>query len=497
VKHNLVGLDIGTSCVKAAVFDERGNALFVASAPLQVFTPFAGWAEQDPEEYWTATCSVLKEVFNKIDPRSVSGIGLSGQCPSHVLVDANYRALGKAIIWRDQRAQDEAKWMNQQVAPAQAVEWLGSSNLGDATSPPARLLWLKENQSSDWTKAVTVLQPKDFVALRFTDKVATDCYSAYCLANPDSGIYDPAYFKTLGLPIEKMPRTLFPSEVAGEVTEKAALATGLKPGTQVIIGTIDAYCDNLAGGAIFPGRAVDIAGTSEIVSLGIEKLVVAEGVYPARIGNDGMFLCGPTQAGGETLKWLAHSFYQEFHKGIQYDAMEREAKGSPPGANCLLFLPYLNGERAPIWDAKAVGAFVGLTFSHDRRHFTRAVYEGVAFAIRHILEISETAAGVSSREVVIGGGGSRSDFWNQIKANVLQKIVKPTMVSETGCLGAAILASVGMGYQKSVKDACLAMIQLKPGIQPDSKLSGMYNTMYSHYRDFYPALKMVCSGEGS
>jgi xylulokinase len=497
VKRNLIGLDIGTSCVKAVAFDESGNALHVASAPLQVFTPSSGWAEQDPEEYWTAACSAFKELLNKIDPESVSGIGLSGQCPSHVLVDSNNRTLGRAIIWRDQRAQDEAKWMNLQVAPAQAVEWLGSSNLGDATSPPARLLWLKVNRSSDWAKAATVLQPKDFVALRLTEIVATDCYSAYCLANPDSGKYDPAYFKALDLPREKMPKTLLPSEIAGEVTQKAALATGLKIGTKVIIGTIDAYCDNLAGGAIFPGRAVDVAGTSEIVSLGIEKPVVAEGVFPAKIGNDGMFLCGPTQAGGETLKWLARSFYNEFHEDIKFDVMEREAKESPPGSNGLLFVPYLNGERAPIWDAKAVGAFVGLTFGHDRRHFTRAVYEGVAFAIRHILEISEIAAEVSTREVIVGGGGSRSDFWNQVKANVLQKIVRPTVVSETGCLGAAILANVGMGYQKTVKDACLAMIQLKPGVQPDSKLSKIYNTLYSQYRNSYPALKMVCSGEGS
>jgi xylulokinase len=497
VKQNLIGLDIGTSCVKAAVFDERGKVLNVASAPLQVFTPSAGWAEQDPEEYWMATCSVLKELFSKIDPQSVSGIGLSGQCPSHVLVDSHHRTLGRAIIWRDQRAQDEAKWMNQQVTSVQAGEWLGTSNLGDATSPPARLLWIKENRSSDWSKAVAVLQPKDFVALRLTDKIATDCYSAYCLAKPDPGTYDPEYFKTLGLPIEKMPITLTPSEIAGEVTQQAALTTGLIIGTKVIIGTIDAYCDNLAGGAIFPGRAVDVAGTSEIVSLGIATPVAAEGVFPARIGNDGMFLCGPTQAGGETLHWLSRSFYQEFKEGIQFDAMEHEAKGSPPGSDGLLFLPYLNGERAPIWDAKAVGAFVGLTFNHDRRHFTRAVYEGIAFAIRHILEISETAAGVPTSEVIVCGGGSRSDFWNQIKANVLQKIVRPTVVSETGCLGATILASVGMGYQKSVKDACLAMIQLRPDIQPDSKLAGMYNIMYSHYRDLYPALKMVCSGEGS
>lgn len=497
MKQNLVGLDIGTSCVKAAVFDENGKAIHVASAPLQVFTPSAGWAEQDPEEYWTATCAALKGLFENIDPETVSGIGLSGQCPSHVLVDSSHRTLGRAIIWRDQRAEEEAKWMNQQVTAAQALEWLGNAYLGDATSPPARLLWLKENRSADWSKAAAVLQPKDFVVLRLTERVGTDCHSAYCLANPDSGEYDPAYFKILGLPLEIMPPTFAPTEVMGEVTSQAAQATGLKPGTKVVIGTIDAYCDNLAGGAIFPGRAVDVAGTSEIVSLGIEKPVAAEGVFPATIGKDGMFLCGPTQAGGETLHWLARSFYSKFKDGIPFKPMEDEARGAPPGSAGLIFLPYLNGERAPIWDAHAVGGFVGLTFHHDRRHCTRAVYEGVAYAIRHILEISETAAASSTREIIVCGGGSRSEFWNQIKADVLQKIVRPTMVSETGCLGAAILAGVGLGYHKSIKDGCLAMIQLKRGIQPEPKLSELYNNRYSRYRDLYPAMKMAFFGDGS
>ena len=493
MKKVYVGLDIGTSCVKAALFDESGKLIHAASSPLQVLMPEVGWAEQEPDDYWNATCAVLKDLIKKVDSPEISAVGLSGQCPSHVLVDADYRTLGNAIIWRDQRAQDQAKWMNQQVAPAQAMEWLGNSNLGDATSPPARLLWLKENRPSDWAKAMAVLQPKDFVALRLTGKVATDCFSAYCLANPAMGTYNSTYFKALGLPVEKMPETMSPSEVIGTVTKKAALATGLNPGTPVVIGTIDAYCDNLACGAIFPGRAVDIAGTSEIVSLGVESSVEADGVFPAQLGNEGMFLCGPTQAGGETLKWLAHSFYQRSQDSIPYGAMEHEAMGTPPGAEGLLFLPYLNGERAPIWDAKAVGAFVGLTLVHDRRHFTRAVYEGVAFAVRHILEISETAAKVSTSEIIVGGGGSRSTFWNQIKADILQKTVRPSVVSETACLGAAILASVGMQNQANIQAACQEMIQLKSGIPPNSKTAGMYNTMYSHYRGFYPALKMVRS----
>ena len=491
----LVGLDMGTSSVKAALFAENGALLAAARSPLHVFSPEPGWAEQDPIEYWKAACQALKEVLASIDPAAVKAVGLSGQCPSHVLVGADHQPLGRAIIWRDQRAQHEARRLNQKVTSKQALEWLGTDYLGDATTPPARLLWLKEHRPEDWEKAVSILQPKDFIALQLTGRIATDRHSAYCLANPDTGVYNPDYFKTIGIPIEKMPEALRPTEMMGKVTSEASALTGLPPGTQVVIGTIDAYCDNLAGGVIFRTRAVDVAGTSEIVSLGIEHPVDAPGVFPANINNEGYFLCGPTQAGGDTLHWLAKCFYSEFNQVIDFGQMERSAQQAPAGSDGLVFLPYLNGERAPIWDSNARGGFMGLTFAHDRRHCTRSVYEGVAYAIRHILEISEKAVGKQAEEIVICGGGSRSAFWNQVKADVFQRPVKPTQVSETGCLGAAILASVGIGRFTNLKEASQNMILFQPEISPDRNLKTVYENGYTIYRELYPALKPVFSGE--
>jgi xylulokinase len=493
----VIGLDIGTSSVKAASFDENGRLLSRASRAIDLHSPAPGWAEQDPLDWWAAACAVLKETLNDLPSIQVTALGLSGQCPGHVLVDADRQSIGKAIIWRDQRAVKEAVWLAQEISPAQSLAWVGTETLADASCPPARLLWLKRNREQDWNRAVAVLQPKDYVALQLTGQLGTDRLSAYCLVNPLSGNYDQDYFNVLGLPVGKMPPALLPTEVLGHVNQKASLQTGLKDGTPVVIGMIDAYCDNLAGGVLHPGRAVDVAGSSEIVSLAVTGNVEAQGLFPASLAGEGNFLCGPMQAGGDTLRWLSICFYDQTALPVDYAGLEQQARLAPPGCNGLVFLPYLDGERAPLWDVNARAAFVGLTSHHDRRHFTRAVYESIGFAIRHILEISEHAAGQAAPELVICGGGSRSTFWNQVKADILQRPVHPTTVSETGCLGAAMLASVGIGVHPGLKQAGDSMILFADSLAPDPLLGEVYEISYRAYRDYYPALKSILPAGGS
>jgi xylulokinase len=494
MKDVVIGLDVGTSSVKAAGFDRNGRLLAKASAPIVLHSPTPGWAEQEPGDWWQAVCVVLKETLKNLAPGRVAGLGLSGQCPGHVLVGADRQSLGRAIIWRDQRAVEQAAWLGRQVTPAQAERWVGSGHLAEPTSPPARLLWLKENRGDDWGRAVSVLQPKDYIALQLTGRTGTDRHSAYCLAHPETGRYDPEYFDLLGLTLDKLPPTLRPTETLGRVTAQAGLQTGLEAGTPVVIGTIDAYCDNLAGGVLRPDRAVDVAGTSEIVSLAVERKLETEGVFPASLEDGGTFLCGPTQAGGDTLRWLSTCFYSEDTPAVNYGKMEAQARASQAGCDGLIFLPYLNGERAPLWEAGARGAFIGLTFQHDRRHCTRAVYEGIGFAVRHILETCETAAGRKAQELVVCGGGSRSAFWNQVKADILQRPVRPTAVSETGCLGAAILASVGTGLHPDLKTACDGMILFQETLAPDRSLAEVYEASYRAYRSYYPAIRPFLSG---
>jgi len=497
MKDLLIGLDIGTSSVKAALFDTNGQLLDRSAVPISMFTPQPGWAEQDPQEWWQAALQALRQVLVKNNSSRVAAIGLSGQCPGHVLVGKDHQSLGRAIIWQDQRAVKEARWLVENIPGDKAQEWLGTVSLGDATCPPARLLWLKENRPQEWDQAEAVIQPKDYIALQLTGVIATDRYSAYCLGNAEAGTYAQDYFDLLGIPVNKMPAMLMPTQVVGTLTATVAQDTGLPTGTPVVIGTIDAYCDNLAGGISSPKRAVDVAGTSEILSLAVTDRVMGQGVFPVSLGGDVTFLCGPTQAGGDTLRWLSHCFFPEAVGSIPYEKLGQEAASAPAGSDGLIFLPYLNGERAPLWDAGAKAGFLGLTFQHERRHYCRAVYESVGYAIRHILETCEEAAGQKAVELVICGGGSRSLFWNQVKADILQLPVKPTAVTETGCLGAAILASVGCGLYPDHQHASRDMILFKTTLQPEKRNAAVYDQGYQAYRRAYPALKNIFpSGKG-
>ncbi len=491
MKELLIGLDIGTSSVKAALFGRNGQLLEHSAVPISVYTPHPGWVEQDPGDWWQASARVLRQLMAQNDPARVIAIGLSGQCPGHVLVGSNHLAVGRAIIWQDQRAVKEAKWLAENVPADKARDWIGTVSLGDATCPPARLLWLKDNHPQEWEQALAVIQPKDYIALQLTGVIATDRYSAYCLGNADTGTYAHDYFDLLGIPVNKMPEMLVPTQVVGNLTSNAADDTGLPKGTEVVIGTIDAYCDNLAGGIASPGRAVDVAGTSEILSQAVSKRVMGQGVFPVSMGEEVTFLCGPTQAGGDTLRWLSECFFPEAVGSIPYEKLEQEAASAPAGSDGLIFLPYLNGERAPLWDAGAKAGFLGLSYQHGRRHFCRAVYESVGYAIRHILEACEEAAGETAAELVICGGGSRSNFWNQLKADILQLPVKPTAVTQTGCLGAAILASVGCGIYPDHKYASEKMILFKTILQPEKGTAEVYEQGYQAYRRAYPALKNI------
>jgi len=485
------GLDIGTSSVKAGLFDMNGHLLASAAVSIPLYSPFEGWAEQVPQDWWAAACQTLKQVTAEVDLGEVVALGLSGQCPSHVLVDRSGKSLGRSIIWRDQRAQEEACWLAENIPADKARAWAGTDFLGEATMPPARLLWLKTHAAELLKQSAAILQPKDFIGMQLTGVAATDENSAYCLYNTQTGCYEPEYFAALGVPIELMPRVLQPEGVLGKVHREAAQATGLPEGVSVVCGTIDAYCDNLAGGAIIPGHAVDVAGTSEIVSLGVSRAGEGGGVYVAAIGSAGRFLCGPTQAGGDTLRWLSQGFYPELGGRVDFVKLEQEASTVPAGSDGLVFLPYLNGERAPIWDSQIRGGFVGLTLAHNRAHCTRAVYEGIGFAVRHILETCEEVSGIKAELLTVCGGGSGSAFWNQVKADILQRPVAAMEVSQTGCLGAAMLASVGAGAYPDLAAANEKMMRLKAALQPNPGNADSYERAYRRYRALYPVLKPV------
>ena len=480
-----LGLDLGTSSVKIGLFDPAGRLLRLARREYPLRTPHPGWVEQEPEMWWQAASAALREALDGMSVSRVAAIGLSGQAPSQVLVTADGTSLGPAILWSDRRAAAEAAWLARHVSPRHARSWTGTPLIGDVTQPAARLLWLKTHRPDDWRQCTAVVQPKDYIALQLTGRVATDHHSGYGLYNLKTGRYHADFFSTLKLDLDKMPLVLKPVEVVGRVTSAAAAMTGLRTGVPVVIGTIDAWCEIIGCGGVRPGCAVDVSGTSEIVALVTERPAEGEGVFSSPLLEGLHWIGGPMQTGGGTLHWLADSFYQG---ATDHAQMEAEAATISPGAEALLFLPYLAGERAPHWDSTARGAFVGLTNRHTRAHCARAVYEGVAFAVHDILERSQVVAGLQVESLRVSGGGARSDLWNQIKADVTGLPTEKMAVLDAGCLGAAMLAAVGVGAFDDPAVASEVMVHPVSTRQPDSGRAAQYEALFDAWRLLYPAL---------
>jgi xylulokinase len=487
---HLVGLDLGTSAVKAGLFDEAGQLLGMARRSYPLYAPQPGWAEQDPGDWWQAVRETLREALAGWEAEPIAALGLSGQAPGHVLVTADGTALGRAIGWSDRRAAAEAAWLAERISAELARTWTGYPFVSGAEQPPARLRWLQTHRAEDWRRCAAVVQPKDYVALKLTGRIATDRNSAYSLAHAETGEYHPAYLALLDIEPEKMPPVLPPTAVVGAVTPQAAAATGLPAGTPVVIGTIDAWCDILGCGGVV-GCAVDVAGTSEVVALVNDRPVDGDGVFAQPLAEGLYWVGGPMQMGGAALEWLAHGFYGG---AAEIAHIEAEASAVPAGADGLLFLPYLRGERAPVWDEAARGAFVGLTDRHGRAHCARAVYEGVAFAVWDLLQRCLAATGTHPALLRVSGGGARSALWNQIKADITGLAVQPMAVLDGACLGAAMLAAVAVGAFPTVAGAATTMAHPAATFVPRAEHAAGYGALFPLWRDLYPRLRTTFAG---
>jgi xylulokinase len=486
-----LGLDLGTSRVKAGLFDRSGRLHRLARRGYPLHIPRPGWAEQEPADWWSATSACLQEILANGGAAQIAAVGLSGQAPGQVLVTSRGEALGRALVWCDRRAMAEAQWLAGQMAVAEAEAWTGFPLVPSATQPAARLLWFQRHRTADWQQCAAVLQPKDYLIQRLTGQIVTDLNSGGDLLHTPTGRYHPEYLRLLGVDSAKMPPAVSPESVVGEVLPEAADQTGLLIGTPVVVGTIDAWCGILGCGGVVPGCAVDLAGTSEVVGVVTAGPVKEEGgIMSASLAEGLYWVGGPMQTGGAALDWLVGAFY-----GGEggYDRLEAAASAVGPGAEGLLFLPHLRGERAPHWDDRARAAFVGLTDRHDRGHCARAVYEGVAFAVADMLERCLTVSGLHRTRVLrVSGGGVESAFWNQIKADVVGLPVQ-LMAPESACLGAAMLAAIGVAAFSGLQQAARSMVRPGATIAPRIEHQELYAALLALWKGLYPTLRATMS----
>jgi xylulokinase len=490
VDAQLIGLDVGTTSCKAGLFDARGTLLALATAPYAVQRPAPGYVEQDVEWYWQATCKCLKELLANpaADVDRLVGLGACGQAPTLVLLDGAGRARRPAILWQDTRAVAEAEALAEDPGTDTLADWLGLRWPIDASLPLARLMWLRRHEPEVLAGTRVVLLPKDLVNFRLTGRLALDPWSGRGLVRQGTLAPIPALRTIGGLDLDAVPPALPSGAAMGTVSAAGAAATGLPAGLVVAAGWSDAMAAMLGSGALDrAGLAADVSGTSEVVGLTLPERPATTGpLLTSPVVDSGRWqLYGPTQSSGGSLGWALQALGTT---PLDLETALTAAATVPPGAGGLVFLPYLEGERAPLWDPRARGALVGLSSRHGQAHLLRAVLEGVACSVRHILHTAEGLARTKAEVMHVAGGGARLGLWNQIKADVVGRPVRPCATSENGVLGAAMLAALAAGTYPDVTAAGGAMVQLLDALLPDPARQETYDRLFDRYVALYPRL---------
>lgn len=485
-----LGIDISTTTSKAILIDDLGRVLAVASTPHTLQTPKPLWSEQDPEEWWTATSSSIRQIFAQadIDGQQVGAIGLTGQMHGLVLLDETGHALRPAILWNDQRTQAQCDEIHARFGRERFVQISGNLALTGFTAP--KILWVQQNEPELYAKARHILLPKDFIRYKLTGDYAMDKAdgAGTVLFDLKARDWSAEILAALGIDEAWMPPTHEGPEFTGTVNEAAASATGLSAGTPVAAGAGDQAAQAVGVGAVEPGIIALTLGTSGVIFAPTSSpMVEPEGRLHAFChAVPGMWhFMGVMLSAAGSLHWY-HSILTPM---MSFDDLLKEAESAPPGSEGLQFLPYLSGERTPHPDPLARAAWIGLTLRHGRRHMTRAILEGVAYGLKDIFQLIRSAGLAEVDQIRASGGGSKSALWRQILADVLEAELVTVNTNEGAAYGAALLAGVGAGTWADIASACAATIHVTGATQPEPESIDVYRRGYSVYRGLYPALE--------
>ncbi len=497
MKKYLLGIDIGTSACKVAAFNRNGSVQAATSEGYPVYYPHPGWAEQNPDEWWSAVCCAIKRTLEigNIRPEEIAGIGIDGQSWSAIPIDKEGKVLANTPIWMDTRTQSICDRLNEKIGKEKIFELCG--NMLQPSYTTAKIIWYKENMPEVYKKVWKILQSNSFIAYRLTGAVTQDISQTYGLhcVNMKSGKWDSEMCEALEIPFDFLPEIVPCHEIVGTVTAKAAAETGLLEGTPVAAGGLDAACGTLGAGVVHAGETQEQGGQAGGMSICIEEyaadptLILGYYVVPGQ-----WLLQGGTTGGGGVMRWLEKEFGQyersvATEKGCSslHQFNEISAKVAP-GSDGLVFLPYMAGERSPIWDPDAKGVYFGLDFSKTKAHMIRSAMEGVAYSLKHNLEIAEKA-GAHVDELLAVGGSANSALWMQIKSDITGKPLSVPFSDTATTLGAAILAGVGTGMYESFEAAVKETVRITRHYEPNPENKEIYDKNYKTYLALYENLK--------
>jgi len=494
---NTLGIDVGTGGTRAVVIDPDSNVVASATAAHVPFiSPRTGWAEQDPEDWWQATITVVREVLSKSSGDEIKAVGFSGQMHGLVLLDQSDEVLRPAIIWCDQRTDSQCKSLTEMIGADRLIELTCNPALTGFTLP--KMLWVREWEPELWRKVRTVLLPKDYVRLKLSGDRATDVADASgtLLFDVKARRWSTEMLSAAEIDERLLPRVYESPEVTGVISKAGAEATGLRAGTPITAGAGDQAAGAVGMGIVRPGTASSTIGTSGVVFAATDKpMLDPKGrVHTFCHAIPGRWhVMGVTQGAGLSLRWFRDQFGAIGGDDYDsYDRLTKEASSVSAGCDGLIWTPYLMGERTPHLDPSARAALVGLTASHTRAHIVRAMLEGVAFSLRDAFEIFNEI-GVQVEEIRLGGGGARSSLWRQIQADVYRQPVNTVAAEEGAAFGAAVLAGVGLGVWSSVDAACDAVVRIADHVEPNAESVRILAGQYERFKQIYPALKPITS----
>ncbi len=464
-----IGIDVGTTSVKAGVIDTAGVQIssFTSVYPTQQVAP--GRMEQNPSDWCNRVEQALQQFQAEGLARDVAAVGLCSQVNTHVFVDVNCEPLLPAILWSDVRASSEAAALEAQVSDQQKLAWWGAPMPIDASHVLSRMAWVARHHPALWARTRYVLQPKDMCILQLTGEVTGDPLSSIGLVDQNQEVITGVLDLVPGAR-DKIPRCVGVTDVVGQLRADMPMA-----GKPVVTGTMDAWAGLLGCGGHRQGAQVYLSGTSEILGITAKIVHPAEGVIVFPECEDLRIHAGPTQSGGAAKAW----FCQQFN--LQPEAMAELAGSVKSAAHVPVFLPQLQGERAPLWNPNLRAAFLGIGHKTGLAELARAVYEGVAFSALHILQALEQSAGCASDFISCGGGGFQSDVWNQIRADILGRPLRRLAMRDPGILGAAGLAAFALSEYNALGEVFDQFEKYDTHYEPDFDRHSRYRQVFELY----------------
>lgn len=495
----LIGIDVGTTGCKSAIFNKKGEPIAVSSRDYDTSKPTPEAAEQNPKQWWGAVQETTNDVLSEeeVEENELAGIGICGQMHSAALLDSSMEVVRPSITWMDQRSVEEVEALKSDIGDGKLRSI--TANFPTTTYTLPHLLWLKKNDKEAFAEVRHILLPKDYIKFKLTGELSTDYSDASgtFLLDYSSREWSGELLNYLGWSEKYLPSLGKSTEVIGEVTNQANRKTGLPSETPVVAGSADQTAGAVGMGSIKENQVTSLIGTAGVLS--------ANSRTP-RPDPEGRLMCwahavpglwqnlGVMQTAGATLRWFRESLGEKgYERGpnsdrASYDRYNEAAKSVQAGSKGLVFLPYLEGERTPHWDSKARGMFFGVTTEHQKKHFIRAIMEGVGYSLRDSTEIMEEL-GIDISKIRVTGGGYRSDIWRQIVADITEKKIQYSTVKEGSAFGAALLSGIGSGVYSDFEEAVEVTVTSEEPTVPKEENRKIYRPLHDIYQRLYGQTK--------